>query len=107
MGGNLYNFGFGDLDSITNDINVIITSNNGDVDLIMGTLGRIIYEFTEIFEGAIIYIEGTTAARTRIYQLHINKHWKRINPVFEVSGLINNQWEPFSLRLKFFPSYYR
>jgi hypothetical protein len=61
----------------------------------MGTLGSIIYDFTNIFPEALIYIEGTTAARTRLYQMNINKDWERIEPIFEVFGLRRDHWEPF------------
>jgi len=70
MGQNLYNFGFGDFDPATGDISDTHVSNNKDMDVIMGTLGSIIYDFTNIFPEALIYIEGTNAARTRIRLCH-------------------------------------
>ncbi|MEI8075240.1 MAG: hypothetical protein WCH78_10865 [Bacteroidota bacterium] len=95
LGTNVYNFGFGDLDPVTGNISDTITSNNGDIDTIMGTLGSIVYDFTNIFMEALIIIEGTDSARTRLYQMNINKHWDRIHPVFEVFGLRKDNWEPF------------
>jgi hypothetical protein len=95
MGQNLYNFGFGDYDPATGDISDTRVSNNKDMDVIMGTLGSIIYDFTNINPEALIYIEGTSAARTRLYQMNINKHWERIEPIFEVFGLRQDDWEPF------------
>jgi hypothetical protein len=38
MGQNIYNFGFGDYDPVTNDISDTNVSNNQDTDVIMGTL---------------------------------------------------------------------
>lgn len=95
LGINVYNFGFGDLDPITGDISDTIVSNNRDTDIIMGTVGSIIYDFTGIFPEALVMIKGTNAARTRLYQMNINKHWERINPVFEIFGLRADKWEPF------------
>jgi hypothetical protein len=63
LGTNVYNFGFGDLDPVTGNISDTITSNNGDIDTIMGTLGSIVYDFTNIFMEALIIIEGTDSAR--------------------------------------------
>lgn len=96
IGEDLYNFGFGDLDVVTGDISDTVISDNKDVDVIMGTIGSIIYDFTNIFPQAMVSIEGTNKARTRLYQMNINKHWDRIELVFDVYGLLKNEsWEPF------------
>ncbi|HEY4288065.1 MAG TPA: hypothetical protein VGN00_13260 [Puia sp.] len=92
---NVYNFGFGDHDPKTGDISDTSVSNNQDTDTIMGTVGSIIYDFTTIFMDALIFIQGTNAARTRLYQININKHWARIEPVFEVFGLKSERWGQF------------
>ena len=92
---NLYNFGFGDYDPATGDISDTRVSNNQDMDVIMGTLGSIIYDFTNIFPNALIYFRGTTDARTRLYQMNISKHSERIEPVFEIFGFREGDWEPF------------
>jgi len=97
IGEDLYNFGFGDLDAVTGDISDIAISDNKDVNVIMGTIGSIIYDFTNIFPQAMVSIEGTNKARTRLYQMNINKHWDLIAPVFDVYGLDENEsWEPFT-----------
>lgn len=96
IGEDLYNFGFGDLDIVTGDISDTVISDNKDVEVIMGTVGSIIYDFTNIFPEAMISIEGTNKARTRLYQMNINKHWERIVPVFDVYGLLEDEsWEFF------------
>jgi hypothetical protein len=61
----------------------------------MGTIGSIIYDFSNLFLEALIFVQGTTKARTRLYQIHINKHWERIEPIFDLLGLKNDRWEPF------------
>jgi len=94
MGQNIYNFGFGDYDPRTNDISDISVSNNQDTDVIMGTLGSIIYDFTNLFLEAAIFVQGTDKARTRLYQMNINKHWESISAIFELFGLKSEQWEP-------------
>jgi hypothetical protein len=75
MGQNIFNFGFGDHDPVTNDISDTSVSNNQDTDVIMGTLGSIIYDFTNVFLEAAIFVQGTNKSRTRLYQMNINKHW--------------------------------
>jgi hypothetical protein len=50
IGENLYNFGFGDLDPVTGDISDTVISDNKDVDIVMGTVGSIIYDFINLFQ---------------------------------------------------------
>ncbi len=95
MSQNVFNVGFGDYDPVTNDICDTSVSNNQDTDTIMGTLGNIIYDFTNLFLEAAVFITGTNKPRTRLYQMNINKHWDRISPVFEVFGLKTERWESF------------
>ena len=95
MGRNIFNFGFGDYDPVSNDISDTSVSNNQDTDVIMGTLGSIIYDFTNLSLEATIFVQVTNKPRTRLYQMNVNKHWDRISPVFEVFGLVGEQWEAF------------
>lgn len=93
IGENVYNLGFGDLIESTGEINDSIVSNNGDAEKVLMTLANIIYDFTTIYEGATVFIQGTTLSRSRRYQMGINKYWPQISLIFEVLGLINNKWE--------------
>jgi hypothetical protein len=95
MGQNIFNFGFGDYDPVTNDISDTTVSNNQDTDVIMGTLGSILYDFTNMFLEVAIFVQGTNRSRTRLYQMNINKHWERISPIFDVFGLSGERWEPY------------
>lgn len=90
---NVYNVGFGDwYDNVMYDRNV---SNNGDRDLILATVGRIISHFTETSPEALIFARGSDQVRTRLYQQGINRHWDQIGPFFEVWGFQNGEWTPF------------
>lgn len=95
IGTNIYNFGFGDLDEVTGEISDTVVSNNGDGDKVLKTVAGIIYDFTSIYVGAAVFIQGTTPSRTRRYQMGINKFWIQISLVFEVLGLKNEKWEKF------------
>jgi hypothetical protein len=91
----VYNFGFGDLNEETGEINDIVISNNGDGDKILSTLASIIYDFTLIYSHASVFIKGTNEGRTRRYQMGINKYWDQIKPVFKIWGQKNGKWEFF------------
>lgn len=95
IGTNVYNFGFGDLNENTGEITDTIVSNNGDDEKILLTVAHIIYLFTSVYPKAAVVIQGTSASRTRRYQMGINKYWVQIDPIFEVFGLKDNKWEPF------------
>jgi hypothetical protein len=95
IGTNIYNFGFGDLNEKTGELSDTVISGNADGDKVLATVAGIIYDFTGIFMQAAVFIKGTTRARTRRYQMGINKYWDQIHPVFEIFGLKNNKWEPF------------
>ena len=95
IGNNLYNFGFGDLDLQTGEIDDTIVSNNGDGDKILATVAAIIFDFTNHYLEGAVFIKGSTATRTRRYQMGINKFWEQINPVFEIIAYQNEKWEHF------------
>ena len=95
IGKSLYNFGFGDLDEATGDINDEVVTNNGDGSKVLATVAGIIYDFTGRFPGVTIFIKGSTPPRTRWYQMGINSHWREIERIFEVFGYKNDEWDLF------------
>jgi hypothetical protein len=92
---NLYNFGFGDLNEVTGEISDTIVSNNGDGDKVLRTVASIIYDFNAIYKNAAVFIKGSSPARTRKYQMGINKYWAEIDPIFEIWGIEKGKWELF------------
>src|SRR6266704_164757 len=68
-----YNLIFGDWDEEHKEIDDRVITNNGDREKILATDAMIILDFTDIFRKAIIYAEGSNPARTRLYQMSINK----------------------------------
>jgi hypothetical protein len=95
IGDGIYNLGFGDLNERTSEIYDSVATNNADTEKVLATVAMIAYEFTSVYQGALIYVEGVTPARTRLYQINISKYWEEINKIFEIQGLRNNKWELF------------
>jgi Family of unknown function (DUF6934) len=93
IGNNVYNFAFGDLDDKTGDVNDLTKSANGDIEKILATLAEIIVEFLSVYPWTRILIRGSTAARTRLYQLHINKYQEDISGHLLIWGYREGQWE--------------
>jgi hypothetical protein len=93
---NYYNLSFGDQLSGTDSFSDEINSNNGDAEKVLFTVAESVMEFTDDHYEATIHAEGSTAARTRLYRIYINKHRRIINRHFHINAqLINGAWEKF------------
>lgn len=91
-----YNLGFGDWNEVEKRIDDFAVSNNQDAERVLATVASAIMDFTIQYPDAIVYAEGSTPARTRRYQMGINKYWEEINVDFEVLGLTENEgFQPF------------
>jgi len=95
LGPGLYNLGFGDWNEERQDVDDANRSNNGDRDQVLATVAYTAIVFTDKFPEAQLIIEGSTAARTRLYQMGITYNLLEINGKFEVMGLIGEAWETF------------
>ncbi len=91
---NYWNLGFGDWQKGRIDDNII--TNNFDVAKVMRTIARIVYVFFEHYPNRTVYIKPVDEKRKRLYNLIFQRHFKEIEPVFELLGAIGNQFEPYS-----------
>jgi len=91
----IYNLGFGDWDDETNDINDLITTNNHDQQKVLATVADTIINFIQTHPEALIFIQGSTPSRTRLYQMGISKLWDEIQKHFSIIGSVDGQWQPF------------
>ena len=90
-----FNLGFGDWDNEKKHIDDFAKSNNNDAKKILVTVAVIVLEFTNRFPGALIYAQGSTPGRTRLYQIGIATNWEEIGHLFYVYGQIKGEWFPF------------
>jgi hypothetical protein len=95
-----FNWGFGDLviDEATGEYRVDdkVESNNGDVKTIFYTVVSTLNAFFERHPDATVYIEGSNRQRIDVYQGLIYRHWKNIEPFYQITGLIDGKIEDFS-----------
>ena len=91
----IYNLAFGDVDE-NGEINDAVTSNNEDRDKILATVAHSINDFCDKHGNHLIFVQGSNAARTRLYQMSISRNLEEISKIFEIKGLTNNGWEPFT-----------
>lgn len=93
---NVYNLAFGDKNYLTGEIDDRIVTDNGDSEKVLATVVAAVYAFCDYFPGAWIYATGSTAARTRLYKMGINKYFDIVETDFEMYGQIQNEWELYT-----------
>jgi hypothetical protein len=92
---NFFNLAFGDWNETLNKLDDSIRTNNGDRDKVLATVASTAIDFTDRFPNAEIFTEGSTPARTRLYQMGICSHWEEIREDFDIQGYISHEWRPF------------
>ena len=96
-----FNLGFGDLNPITGAVDDLSKSNNNDRDKILATIASIVLEFTAHFPDVMVYAQGSTSSRTRLYQMGIAANWNEIVPIMHVYGYRDNTWQRFEKQVNY------
>ena len=94
----VYNLGFGDLDEVSGEISDTTITNNKDSQKVLATVALVVNDFTFQYPTCYVFAMGSTPARTRLYRMGITNNWHTISKQFDVYGLKNNNWEPFTFR---------
>lgn len=92
---NLYNLAFGDWTEAQQRADDSVRTNNLDTDKVITTVAATVIDFRKLHPNSFIFVKGSSAARTRLYQIGICKHWHIISLEFAVEGLYKGQWAPF------------
>ena len=93
---NVFNLAFGDWDEVRQKINDNIRSNNSDRNKVLATVASTVIDFVKYHPKAMIFIQGTTATRTRLYQIGSLANWDEISRFFYLEGFSNGIWEPIN-----------
>jgi hypothetical protein len=96
-----YNLSFGDWSERLQNIDDRSITNNGDTEKVLATVAAIVIDFIAIFPQALIHAMGGNPARTRRYQMGINKMLEEIEEIFYVYGRIDDQWESFRKNINY------
>jgi hypothetical protein len=91
-----FNVGFGDWDPKTGKINDLTVTNNKDREKVLTTVAAIAVEFTRTIRKCRLIIEGSTPARTRLYQMKIGGYYDYISELFDIQGETKMGWEKFT-----------
>lgn len=83
------NLGFGVWNEETRDIDDGIETKNGDMQQILATVANRALEFLSRYPEAEIFAKGSTASRTRLYQMEIAKIINEVPDGLRIEGLIS------------------
>jgi hypothetical protein len=97
----MYNLAFGDADPQTGLMNDLITSNNKDRDIVLITVANTISKFCDHYGNHFIFAKGSTPARTRLYQMGINRLITAISISFDVYGIIDDEIYRFQTNVNY------
>lgn len=94
-----FNLAFGDENEGV--ISDTVVSDNQDNDMVLFTVANTINAFCDHYGNHFIYAEGSTAARTRLYQMGIGRLWKAISMDFDVWGYKDRAWHDFEINVNY------
>jgi hypothetical protein len=93
---NVFNLAFGDWDEKEQKINDKVRSNNRDSDKVLATVASTAIDFIKYHPDAVLLVQGSTSARTRLYQRGILKNLDEIEQLFDIIGFTSGTWQPFT-----------
>lgn len=91
----IYNLAFGDADSVTGELSDTVVSNNGDSEKVLATVVEAVYAFCQQYPEAVVYATGSTPARTRLYQMGLNRFLAEIVERVDLYGQQGDDWGMF------------
>lgn len=92
----VYNLAFGDWDEEAQEIKDDTRTNNADQNKVLATVASTVIDFMAYHPEVILFAEGSTLARTRLYQMGINANWDAISQLVNVQGFTAKGWESFA-----------
>lgn len=91
----VYNLCFGRR-TIADTIDDTHNNSNGDRDLILATVVKSAYVFTNNYPDRYIVFKGSTPGRTRLYRMLLSIYFHELSRDFNIWGLLENLWVDFA-----------
>ncbi len=89
-----YNLALGDVDE-EGKMDIYSVSNNGDMYKVLSTVIQIITFFLDTNPDAVVFIQGSTEERTRLYQIAIARELHHFKECFFIAGYNGVTFELF------------
>lgn len=96
----IYNLALLDYDPLTREFSDISVTDNGDMPEVIATVITIIEQFFDSNPGQKVYFEGSTATRTRLYQIAIAQVFDPHSDL-SIEGYKDEQWIGFEPNIRF------
>ncbi|MES2328710.1 MAG: hypothetical protein V4539_03840 [Bacteroidota bacterium] len=90
---NTFNFGFGDLRE-DGSINDKSETNNDDLLQVLSTVIKIMDEFIDKNPSAILFFQGSTDQRTKVYQYILKRNFEQFDRKFTITGISSGDGIP-------------
>lgn len=89
----IFNLCFGDnlgINPDTGELNIddIVVSKNGDMEKVLATVASSVYLFAKTYPDKLIFFQGSTESRTRLYRKAISKVFDEISKTLDIFGAI-------------------
>ncbi len=84
---NNFNLAFGDYNSVTQTIDDLSVSNNGDLSKVLATVIKTMDMFFIKHPNATIFLKGSTSTRTKLYQRIITNNAKEVEKKYKIMGI--------------------
>lgn len=96
-----FNLAFGDWNDKKRCLDDFVRSNNKDMVKVLATVARVVDAFIQARPDSKIRVEGSTTARSRLYQMQFVQHLQVINEKYVITGSRGRQEELFDPRKKY------
>ncbi|SKB58782.1 DUF6934 family protein [Dyadobacter psychrophilus] len=101
MSDDIYNLALVDYNVETEEYNDISVTDNGDMPEVLATVLKAVTIFLNINPTKTIYFEGSSPARTRLYQIAISKIYNYDESEFLIQGSKGENWSIFEPNINF------
>ena len=86
---------FGDVGTDGDELNDLTVSANGDAGQVLATVVAATRLFLADHPDALIYAEGSTPTRTRLYRMGLTRFWTDMQTEVRLFGLLGDELEQF------------
>ena len=97
----IYNLAFGDEDPDTGIVSDLAITDNKDTKIVLATVANTINDFCGRYGNHYIFATGSTATRTRLYQIGIASVLDEISIDFEILGSKNGVLHAFQKNVNY------
>ncbi|RFS22448.1 hypothetical protein DVR12_11610 [Chitinophaga silvatica] len=94
-GKQVVNLGFGDWNVEKQTVDDSSISNNLDKNKVLATVAWTILSYCSVHGNLPIFAQGSTPARTRLYQMGLNANLSEVENLFIIYGVFNDVWRRF------------